>query len=102
MNHNALVQDVETDEDSIVATFADLARELRLPALDWEFLHDHGELVVEGRPHAVRDLVSCPRWARFLGMSELHQDREGHCDLWFGINGPWTLEILAEVRPLAS
>ncbi|HEX4059030.1 MAG TPA: hypothetical protein VHX87_12050 [Galbitalea sp.] len=98
MNQGTLVQEVETDEDSIVATFADLARELRLPELDWEFLYEHGETIVEGRPHAVRDVVACPRWARFLGMSELHQDPQGRCDLWFGINGPWTLEILAEVR----
>jgi hypothetical protein len=98
MNQKTLVREVETDEDSIVATFTDLARELRLPELDWEFLHEHGDVIVEGRPHAIRDLVACPRWARFLGMSEVHQDSDGRCDLWLGINGPWTLEILAEVR----
>ncbi len=42
MNQTTPVQDVETSEDSIVATFTDLARELRLPQLDWEFLHEHG------------------------------------------------------------
>lgn len=98
MNQETLVQEVESDEGSIVATFADLARELRLPELDWEFLHENGEVIAEGRPHAVRDLVACPRWARFLGMSEVHKDRQGHCDLWLGMNGPWTLEILAEVK----
>jgi hypothetical protein len=98
MNQETPVQEIDSDEESIVATFADLARELRLPELDWEFLHEHGEVVVEGRPHAVGDLVACPRWARFLNMSEVHQDSLGHCDLWLGINGPWTLEILAEVR----
>jgi hypothetical protein len=98
MNQQTPVQEIETDEESIVATFADLARELRLPELDWEFLHDHGEVVVEGRPHQLKDLVACPRWARFLNMSELHRDASGRGDLWFGMNGPWTIEILAEVR----
>ena len=91
------MQEVETEEDSIVATFSDLARELRLPELDWNFLHDDGVVIVEGRPRALRDLAACPRWARFLGMSAIHADAEGNGDLWLGVNGPWTLEILAEV-----
>jgi hypothetical protein len=91
------VQEIETDEDSIVATFADLARELRLPELDWNFLHEHGEVIVEGRPRATADLAACLRWARFLGMSPVHTDANGNSDCWLGVNGPWILEIFAEV-----
>ncbi len=92
------VQEVESEEDSIVTTFADLARELRLPELDWNFLHEHGIVIVEGRPRTVKDLAACPRWARFLGMTAIHADVDGHGDTWLGRNGPWTLEIFAEVH----
>jgi len=53
--------------------------------------------VVAGRPRAVADVVACPRWARFLGLSPVHAASDGRGDLWFGVNGPWTLEIFAEV-----
>ena len=92
------VRDVETDEESIVATFADLARELRLPQLDWEFLRANDEVIAEGRPHTTADLAACLRWARFLGMSPVLHDAAGNTSCWLGVNGPWTLEIFAEVR----
>src|ERR1700709_1955352 len=97
MNQGISVQEVETDEDSIVTTFSDLARELRLPELDWNFLHDHGVVIVEGRSRAAERLAACPRWARFLGMSAIHADSDGHGDCWLGANGPWTIENLARV-----
>jgi hypothetical protein len=98
MNQVLTAQEVESEEDSIVATFTDLARELRLPELDWAFLHDNGTIVVEGHPRTLADLAACPRWAKFLGMSEVHQNQSGSCDFWLGLNGPWTIEIVAEVR----
>jgi hypothetical protein len=98
MSRENRLQEIEAEEESIVATFAELARELRLPELDWDFLHEYGAVIVEGRPRAMQDLAACPRWASFLGMSEMHANQQGHCDFWLGINGPWTIEILAEVR----
>jgi len=99
MSQLTAVHEVETEEEvSIVATFTDLARELRLPELDWDFVHEQGTIVVEGRPRAIKDLAACPRWARFLGMTEVHRDDSGNCDFWLGRNGRWTIEIVTEVR----
>jgi hypothetical protein len=88
----------EADADSIVATFSELARELRLPELDWNVLHEDGLAVVEGRPRASGDSTTCRRWARFLGMSPIHARADGSGEWWLGVNGPWTLEIFAEAR----
>ncbi len=79
-------------------TFHDLAQVLRLPELDWDFIHYDGEILALGRPRAESDLSACARWARFLGLSETASIPEigDHC--WLGYNGPWTLEIIARVR----
>lgn len=90
--------EVEASEESIVATFSELARELRLPELDWNVLHEDGLAVVEGRPRAAGDSIACQRWARFLGMSPIHAHADGRGEWWLGVNGPWTLEIFAEAR----
>jgi hypothetical protein len=92
------LQRVETDEVSIMETFHELAQVLSLPELDWDFVHYEGETLVEGHPRAETDLGSCPRWARFLGMSEVGSRPETGGECWLGFNGPWTLEIVARVR----
>lgn len=98
MNQMSAVRGIETDEDSIMATFTDLALELRLPELEWDFLREHDEVIVKGRPRTTADLAACLSWARFLGMSPVYTDVSGNCDCWLGVNGPWVLEIFAEVR----
>jgi hypothetical protein len=94
MSQAALLQQVDSEEESIMATFHELAQVLRLPELDWDFVHYEGETLVEGHPRAETDISACPRWARFLGMAA----QESRRDTWFGFNGPWTLEIIAQVR----
>ena len=79
-------------------TFHDLAEVLRLPELDWDFIHYDGEVLALGRPRVESDLSACTRWARFLGMSETASNPETGGDSWLGFNGPWTLEIIARVR----
>jgi hypothetical protein len=98
MSQAQLLQPVESDEDSIMETFHELAQVLRLPELDWAFVHYEGETLVEGHPRLETDIDACPRWARFLGMSAFGEARESPGASWFGFNGPWTLEIVAEVR----
>ena len=97
MNQLSAVQEIVSDEDAMVATFSELAVELRLPTLDWNFLHEHGEVIVEGKPRTAADRAACLRWARFLGMSPVHTDASGNFDCWLGVNGPWVLEITASV-----
>lgn len=89
---------IESDEESIIETFHEIAQVLRLPELDWDFVHYKGETLVEGRPKAEHDVAACPRWARFLGMSAVRANTELRRDCWLGVNGPWTLEIIAQVR----
>jgi hypothetical protein len=98
MSQVPLVQDRESEEDSIIATFRELAQVLRLPELDWDFVHYDGDTLVEGHPRAESDIASCPRWASFLGMSAVAASAQSRGDCWFGANGPWMLEIIAEVR----
>jgi hypothetical protein len=94
----ALLQAVESDEDSIMETFRELAQVLRLPELEWDFVHYEGETLVEGHPRTEIDVDSCPRWARFLGMSAIGATSDSPRECWFGFNGPWTLGIVAQVR----
>ena len=98
MSHAPLLQKIVFEEDSIMATFHELAQVLRLPELDWAFVHYDGETLVEGHPRAVTDIGACTRWARFLGMSPVGGTPESRDDCWLGVNGPWTLEIIARVR----
>ena len=81
----------------MIEAFHELAADLNLPELHWDFVHAHDEIIVEGRPLCPTDITACPRWARFLNMQAigLVEDVEG--SRWLGINGPWTLEIIAEV-----
>ena len=79
-------------------TFHELAEALALPELDWDFVHYEGETLVEGHPRAETDIGACLRWARFLGMSAVGTKPDSRCDCWLGVNGPWTLEIVAQVR----
>ena len=92
-----LLHDTESELDAILSTFHDLARELRLPELSWDVVRYGDQLVVEGRPRASGDLPSCPRWARFLGMDDAGTDPAEHAPVWLGVNGPWTMEIVAAV-----
>jgi hypothetical protein len=94
MSQAPLLQRVDSEEESIMETFHELAEVLHLPELDWDFVHSEGEVLVEGHPRAETDISACGRWARFLGMSA----EESRCDAWSGYNGPWTLEIVAQVR----
>jgi hypothetical protein len=98
MSHAPLLHHADPDVDSIMETFQLLAQELQLPELDWVFVRYNSETLVEGTPRVESDVSACVRWARFLGMSEVARGVEsrGHC--WVGVNGPWTLEIVAEVR----
>jgi hypothetical protein len=98
MSQAPLVQHTGSDEESIIETFHEIAQVLRLPELDWDFVHNSGETLVEGRPRAETDVAACPRWARFLGMSAVRADPQLHRNCWLGVNGPWTLEIIAQVR----
>jgi hypothetical protein len=98
MSQAPLLQHTESDEDSIIETFHEIAQVLRLPELDWDFVHYDGETLVEGHPRAETDIGACPRWARFLGMSAVGANPESRGDCWLGVNGPWTLEIIARVR----
>jgi hypothetical protein len=98
MSQAPLLQQVETEEESIMETFHELAEALSLPELDWDIVQNEGETVVEGHPRAERDIAACPRWARFLGMTAVGASRESRGDSWLGFNGPWTLEIVAQVR----
>jgi hypothetical protein len=98
MSQAPLLQQIESEEESIMQTFHDLAKVLRLPELDWAFVHYEGETLVEGHPRAETDIGACPRWARFLGMAAASADPGSRSRCWFGFNGPWTLEIIAQVR----
>jgi hypothetical protein len=98
MSQAPLLQRSDSDEESIIETFHEIARALRLPDLEWDFVHNDGESLVEGRPKAETDVAACRRWARFLGMSAFGAAPESPCDCWLGFNGPWTLEIIAQVR----
>jgi hypothetical protein len=92
------LQHTESEEDSIMETFHELAQVLQLPELDWGVVHYGGETLIEGHPRAESDVAACPRWARFLGMSAVRAGPETRGDCWLGVNGPWTLEIIAHVR----
>jgi hypothetical protein len=98
MSQALLLQRTDSDEESIMETFHDLAQELRLPELDWDIIRYDGETLVEGRPRAETDVAACTRWARFLGLSaaDVNPESLGRC--WLGFNGPWTLEIVDRVR----
>jgi len=98
MSQAPLLQHTDSEEESIMETFHELAQELRLPELEWDFVHFDGETLVEGRPRAAGDVSACTRWARFLGMSPVGSGMESGDDCWLGVNGPWTLEIIAHVR----
>jgi hypothetical protein len=98
MSQAPLLQHIETEEESIIETFHEIAQALRLPELDWDFVHYVGETLVEGHPRAETDIGACHRWARFLGMSAVGAHPESRGDCWLGVNGPWTLEIIAQVR----
>jgi hypothetical protein len=98
MSQSQVMQRTESDQDSIIETFNEIAQSLRLPSLSWDFVKYEGETLVIGRPVAESDIAACPRWARFLGMSAVCPDTEDCFDSWLGVNGPWTLEIFAEVR----
>jgi hypothetical protein len=98
MSQAPLLQHIETEEESIIETFHEIAQVLRLPELDWDFVHYDGETLVEGHPRAETDIGACPRWARFLGMSAVGANSESRSNCWLGVNGPWTLEIIAQVR----
>ncbi|HEY4226059.1 MAG TPA: hypothetical protein VGM70_09620 [Pseudolysinimonas sp.] len=82
----------------MIETFHELAQVLRLPELDWDFVHYGAETVVEGHPRAESDVAACPRWASFLGLSAVASAAGSVGDCWFGANGPWVLEITAQVR----
>jgi hypothetical protein len=86
------------DEESIIETFHELAEALSLPELEWDFLHYDDEVLVEGRPRDERGIAACRSWARFLGMSRVAAAPESLRECWLGVNGPWTLEIIAQVR----
>jgi hypothetical protein len=98
MSQAPLLQHTDSDEESIMETFHELAEALRLPELDWDVIHYDGEILVEGRPRAETDISACTRWARFLGMSATVANSAASGDCWLGFNGPWTLEIIAQVR----
>jgi hypothetical protein len=98
MSHAPLMQYADSGEQSIIETFHELAEELRLPELDWDIVYYDGETLVEGRPRAEADVSACTRWARFLGMWSTAESPESSGTCWLGFNGPWTLEIVAEVR----
>ena len=98
MSQAPLLEHTDSDEESIMETFHDLAQELRLPELDWDVIHYDGEILVEGRPRAETDISACTRWASFLGMTATAATRGLRSECWLGFNGPWTLEIIAQVR----
>ena len=98
MSQAPLLQQIESEEESIMETFHELAEVLHLPELDWDFVHYEGETLVEGHPRDETDIGACPRWANFLGMSAVGSNPESRGDCWLGVNGPWTLEIIAHVR----
>jgi hypothetical protein len=98
MSQLPLLQHIDSEEESIMETFHELAEVLRLPELEWDFVHYDGETLAEGHPRAETDIGACPRWASFLGMSAVGGIPESRGDCWLGVNGPWTLEIIAEVR----
>jgi hypothetical protein len=98
MSHAPLLHHADPDVDSIIETFQLLAGELQLPELDWVFVHYDGEILVEGTPRVESDIAACVRWARFLGMSKVADGVESRAGCWVGVNGPWTLEIVAEVH----
>ena len=98
MSHAQLLHNADSGDESIIETFHELAEELRLPELDWDIVYYDGETLVEGRPRAETDISACTRWAQFLGMSSTAANPESAGNCWLGFNGPWTLEIVAEVR----
>jgi hypothetical protein len=98
MSHAPLVHHPDPAVESIIETFHELALDLDLPELDWVFVQFNGETLVEGTPRVESDIVACVRWARFLGMSAVAPGVESRGDCWVGVNGPWTLEIIARVH----
>jgi hypothetical protein len=92
LNHES-----ESREDSMIETFNELALDLGLPELRWEFVHAEGETIVEGHPVNPTDLDACPRWAEFLGMQAIAAEPDAECCRWMGFNGRWTLAIVATV-----
>ena len=105
MSQAPLLDHVESEEESIMETFHELAQVLRLPGLGWDFVHSDGATLVEGHPPTETDIGACLSWARFLGMSVASASPESRGDCWLGVNGPWTLdagrwtlEIVAQVR----
>jgi hypothetical protein len=98
MSHAPLLHHSDPDVDSIIETFRELAHDLKLPELDWVFVRYNGETLVEGTPRVESDIGACIRWARFLGMSAVTAGVESRGECWVGVNGPWTLEIVAEVH----
>jgi hypothetical protein len=98
MTQPTLIQEQGSLEQSLVDTLAELARDLDLPDLHWDFVHAHDDVIVEGHPQASGDISACPRWARFLGMCAVGSDSDVRGSRWLGMNGPWTLEIIAEVE----
>jgi hypothetical protein len=98
MSQAPLLQHTDSDEESIMETFHDLAEALRLPELDWDFIYYDGEVLAQGHPRSQSDIAACTRWARFLGMSATVAEADSRGECWLGFNGPWTLEIVAQVR----
>lgn len=96
MTQTTLLHEPDSEEESMIETFHELAAELHLPELHWDFVHAH-ETIVEGRPYAPTDFAACQRWARFLNMQAIGSAEQVAGCRWLGINGPWTLEIIAEV-----
>jgi hypothetical protein len=92
-----IVEDATSAEESILDTFNELALELGLPDLHWDFVQIPGGTVIQGRPQEIRDVAACPRWARYLGMFAAGSEPNSHGYRWMGANGPWTLQIIGAV-----
>jgi hypothetical protein len=98
MTQSTLLNEPDAEEQSLTETLTELAHDLHLPELHWEFLHAHDDVIVQGHPQAPTDIAACPRWAQFLKMCAVGSESEVNGTRWLGSNGPWTLEIIAEVE----
>lgn len=72
-----------------------LAIELSLVPLSWEFLTYKNRIVLEGRPRREADILAVPLWADRLGMTEYNSLGGRLPRAWYLLEGAWEVDVIA-------